>query len=80
MTLDESQWHVRWFRWNQRVLDRFAHRDEDHSYDRTYKGTDLCTYMRTIVLGTMVTTEMVLFEWLRSAEHPQFKAVQALIK
>lgn len=28
----------------------------------------------------LVTTEMVLFEWLESAEHPQFKAVQALIK
>lgn len=28
----------------------------------------------------LVTTEMVLFEWLRSAEHPQFKTVQALIK
>ncbi|NCW39220.1 MAG: isochorismatase, partial [Betaproteobacteria bacterium] len=23
---------------------------------------------------------MVAFEWLRTAEHPQFKAVQALIK
>ena len=28
----------------------------------------------------LLTTEMVAFEWLRSAEHPQFKAVQALIK
>jgi nicotinamidase-related amidase len=28
----------------------------------------------------LVTTEMVAFEWLRSAEAPQFKAVQALIK
>jgi nicotinamidase-related amidase len=28
----------------------------------------------------LVTTEMVAFEWLRSAEHPQFKAVQSLIK
>ena len=28
----------------------------------------------------LVTTEMVLFEWLRSAEHPQFKAIQALIR
>jgi nicotinamidase-related amidase len=28
----------------------------------------------------LVTTEMVAFEWLRSAEHPDFKAVQALIK
>ena len=28
----------------------------------------------------LVTTEMVVFEWLRSAEHPAFKSVQALIK
>lgn len=28
----------------------------------------------------LVTTEMVLFEWLRGAEHPNFKAIQALIK
>jgi nicotinamidase-related amidase len=28
----------------------------------------------------LVTTEMVLFEWLGSAEHPQFKSVQSLIK
>ena len=28
----------------------------------------------------LVTTEMMVFEWLRSAEHPQFKVVHALIK
>jgi nicotinamidase-related amidase len=28
----------------------------------------------------LVTTEMVLFEWLRSADHPAFKAVMALVK
>ena len=28
----------------------------------------------------LVTTEMVVFEWLRSAEVPQFKAMHALIK
>ncbi len=28
----------------------------------------------------LVTTEMVAFEWLRSAEHPAFHEVQALIK
>ena len=28
----------------------------------------------------LVTTEMVAFEWLRTAEHPEFKSVQTLIK
>ena len=28
----------------------------------------------------LVTTEMVAFEWLRTAEHPDFKAAHALIK
>ena len=28
----------------------------------------------------LVTTEMVAFEWLRTAEHPAFKSVQTLIK
>jgi nicotinamidase-related amidase len=28
----------------------------------------------------LITTEMVAFEWLRTAEHPEFKAAQALIK
>jgi nicotinamidase-related amidase len=28
----------------------------------------------------LVTTEMVAFEWVRTAEHPVFKEVQALIK
>ena len=28
----------------------------------------------------LVTTEMVAFEWLRTAEHPQFREIQTLIK
>lgn len=28
----------------------------------------------------LVTTEMVIFEWLRTAEHEKFKEVQALVK
>jgi hypothetical protein len=28
----------------------------------------------------LVTTEMVAFEWLRSADHEMFKRVQSLIK
>ena len=44
-------------------------RNRDAAFDRLAgAGADL------------VTTEMVLFEWLETAEHPQFKAVHALIK
>lgn len=44
-------------------------RNRDAAFDRLAgAGADL------------VSTEMVLFEWLRGCEHPQFKAVQALIK
>lgn len=46
-----------------------AERNRDAAFDRlAAAGAEL------------LTTEMVAFEWLRSAEHPQFKAVQALIK
>jgi predicted nucleic acid-binding protein len=30
--------------------------------------------------GEIVTTEMVIFEWLRASDHPQFKAALALVK
>jgi nicotinamidase-related amidase len=44
-------------------------RNRDAAYDRLAgNGAEL------------VTTEMVAFEWLRSAQHPQFRDVQALIK
>ncbi|HEY9096638.1 MAG TPA: isochorismatase family protein [Hydrogenophaga sp.] len=44
-------------------------RNRDAAYDRLAgSGAEL------------VTTEMVLFEWLRTADHPQFREVQALIK
>lgn len=44
-------------------------RNRDAAFDRLAgAGADL------------VTTEMVAFEWLRGAEHPAFREVQALIK
>ncbi|GAC1537871.1 MAG: isochorismatase family protein [Ramlibacter sp.] len=44
-------------------------RDRDAAFDRLAgAGCEL------------VTTEMVLFEWLRTAQHPSFRDVQALIK
>jgi len=47
---------------------------------RTVRNRD-AAYDRLAGAGAeLVTTEMVLFEWLRTCEDPQFKAVQALIK
>lgn len=44
-------------------------RDRDAAFDRlAANGVEL------------VTTEMLAFEWLRTANHPRFKEVQALIK
>jgi nicotinamidase-related amidase len=46
-----------------------AERNRDAAFDRLAgAGAEL------------VTTEMVAFEWLRTAEHPAFRDVQALIK
>ncbi len=47
---------------------------------RTERNRD-AAYDRLAGAGCeLVTTEMVLFEWIRTAEHPEFKAMQAMIK
>lgn len=47
---------------------------------RTERNRD-AAYDRLAGAGCeLVTTEMVCFEWIRSADHPAFKAMQALIK
>ena len=52
----------------------------DACTSRTERNRD-AAYDRLAGAGAeLVTTEMVIFEWLRGAEHPDFKAVQALIK
>ena len=52
----------------------------DACTSRTERNRD-AAYDRLAGAGAeLVTTEIVLFEWLRSAEHPDFKAIQALIK
>ena len=52
----------------------------DACTSRTERNRD-AAYDRLAGAGAeLVTTEMVVFEWLRTAEHPDFKAVQALIK
>ncbi len=52
----------------------------DACSSRTERNRD-AAFDRLAAAGVeLVTTEMVAFEWLRSAEHPAFKAAQALIK
>jgi nicotinamidase-related amidase len=52
----------------------------DACASRTERNRD-AAYDRLAAAGAeLATTEMVLFEWLRTAEHPHFKAVQALVK
>ena len=47
---------------------------------RTAQNRDLAVErMRKAGVG-IVSTEMVLFEWLRTAGHPEFRAVSALIR
>lgn len=64
--LEQEQWGV-WL-----VTDACASRTErnrDAAYDRLASAG-----------AELVSTEMVLFEWLGTADHPEFKAVQALIR
>ncbi len=63
------------------LLDDFdVHVVTDACTSRTERNRD-AAYDRLAAEGaSLVTTEMVLFEWLRSSEHAHFKAVQGLIK
>jgi nicotinamidase-related amidase len=52
----------------------------DACSSRTERNRD-AAFDRLAAAGVeLVTTEMVAFEWLRTAEHPAFKAVMALVK
>lgn len=47
---------------------------------RTERNRDAAFDRLAAAGAELVSTEMVAFEWMRSCEHAQFKAVQALIK
>jgi len=52
----------------------------DACSSRTERNRD-AAYDRLAAAGAeLLTTEMVLFEWLRTSEHEHFKDIQALIK
>lgn len=52
----------------------------DASGSRTERNRDAAFDRLAGAGAELVTTEMVAFEWLRTAEHAEFKAVQSLIK
>ena len=53
---------------------------QDACGSRTERNRDAAFDRLAGAGAELVTTEMVAFEWLRTAEHPDFKAAQALIK
>jgi len=52
----------------------------DACSSRTERNRDAAFDRLASAGAELVTTEMVAFEWLRSCEHPAFRAVQALVK
>jgi hypothetical protein len=52
----------------------------DACSSRTERNRDAAFDRLAAAGAELVTTEMVAFEWLRTADHPSFRAVQALIK
>ena len=52
----------------------------DASSSRTERNRDAAFDRLAAAGAELVTTEMVLFEWLRDAAHPRFKEIQALVK
>lgn len=52
----------------------------DACSSRTERNRDAAFDRLASAGAELITTEMVVFEWLRTAEHPDFKHIQALIK
>ena len=56
MRVNRHQWYVRWFLWNCTLMDQFLNRDLPHTRANRAmsRGTDLCTFFRTILVGTLI--------------------------
>jgi hypothetical protein len=61
MLIDQRTWYARWFQWNCRVLDRaWPNRWHDDRESRYQGGTNLCHFMRTIMLGSLAAVISVV--------------------
>lgn len=52
MQVHMNEWYVRWFLWNCEVLAQFTGKRKWADYE---KGTNLCHFFRTILLGSLIT-------------------------
>jgi len=57
MQVISDQWYVRWFLWNCQIMDRFLNHDrhQTRAERALRRGTDLCTFFRTILVGSLIT-------------------------
>lgn len=56
MQVISDQWYVRWFLWNCQIMDRFLNhtRHQTRAERALRRGTDLCTFFRTILVGSLI--------------------------
>lgn len=56
MQVISDQWYVRWFLWNCQIMDRFLNHDrhQTRAERALRRGTDLCTFFRTILVGSLI--------------------------
>jgi len=56
MQVNSDQWYVRWFLWNCQIMDRFLNHDrhQTRAERALRRGTDLCTFFRTILVGSLI--------------------------
>lgn len=52
MELNSNSWHVKWFKWSCRALDNAWPSGGFREHRFTWR-TDLCTYFRIIMMGTL---------------------------
>lgn len=56
MQVNSDQWYVRWFLWNCQIMDQFLNHDrhQTRAERALRRGTDLCTFFRTILVGSLI--------------------------
>jgi hypothetical protein len=67
MQVNSDQWYVRWFLWNCRIMDQWMnHGHPSRRVEQAMsRGTNLCTFFRTMLLGTVVVLlNLAVWAWV----------------